>query len=143
MNREEKRRAYQREWRKRNRDKALHYTNVWRAAHPGYKRAPLSEKAKAARRERARAWRAAHPEKMRLSHIRKRYGAEGVQLDAVRRSGRASCAICKHPASHIDHDHGTGKTRSLLCLSCNQGLGRFKDSPALLRRAAAYIERHR
>jgi len=63
------------------------------------------------------------------------------------------CAICKNAANpqgiraasrlHIDHDHLTQVVRDLLCNSCNNGLGRFRDNPALLRAAADYIERHR
>jgi hypothetical protein len=54
------------------------------------------------------------------------------------------CAICaKAPAAHVDHDHGTGAVRSLLCFNCNGGLGQFKDDPALLRVAARYVESHR
>ncbi len=40
----------------------------------------------------------------------------------------------------LDHDHQTGAWRGLLCSRCNTGLGHFRDDPALLRSAAAYIE---
>jgi hypothetical protein len=44
---------------------------------------------------------------------------------------------------HIDHDHASGLVRQLLCNGCNRGLGYLRDDPALLRRAADYIEEHR
>ena len=57
------------------------------------------------------------------------------------------CAVCgivfvgtKPP--HIDHDHVTLKVRGLLCAQCNSGLGQFKDSPIILRRALAYLAKH-
>jgi len=39
----------------------------------------------------------------------------------------------------IDHDHITGKVRGLFCRDCNTGLGMFKDSSALLQKAAQYL----
>lgn len=60
------------------------------------------------------------------------------------------CSICgkKHDVVVtkgtlvVDHNHATGDVRALLCHSCNMGLGKFKDDPELLKRAAEYIERY-
>lgn len=56
------------------------------------------------------------------------------------------CAICRSELrpgrhTHIDHSHKSGKFRGFLCLKCNTGLGKFNDSPRLLRRAAFYLDR--
>jgi len=82
-----------------------------------------------------------------------RYGLTVDQHDEMLADQKGLCAICGNPPKpdgvrassrlHADHDHVTGRVRALLCNSCNNGLGRFKDDPALLRAAAAYIERHR
>ncbi len=56
------------------------------------------------------------------------------------------CAICGSDQNGsrknfcIDHDHETGKVRGLLCHNCNVSVGLMKDSPSLLRQAAAYLE---
>lgn len=41
----------------------------------------------------------------------------------------------------VDHCHDTGANRGVLCSNCNVALGQFKNDPALMRRAAEYIER--
>lgn len=57
----------------------------------------------------------------------------------------AACAVCRGDlewdakTTHVDHDHQTGKIRGLLCSTCNQGLGSFRDDPALLSAALVYL----
>lgn len=84
--------------------------------------------------------------------LRRNYGLTSAEYDAMLAEQRGVCAICLKPPKagglraagclHVDHDHATGCVRELLCLNCNRGLGGFKDDPALLRKAADYVERH-
>jgi hypothetical protein len=53
---------------------------------------------------------------------------------------RGVCAICGEAIElHCDHSRRTGKTRGLLCRTCNAALGMFKDSPTRLKRALCYL----
>lgn len=72
--------------------------------------------------------------------------ASELRKDILRNQGNR-CAICNddNPGRefHLDHDHRKGGVRGVLCHRCNHGLGKFCDSPELLRRAAEYLERSR
>ena len=86
------------------------------------------------------------------SRRRARYGILPDEYLTMYEQQNGLCAICNNPeratykgrirSLAVDHDHATGKIRSLLCNSCNNGLGRFLDKPALLRAAADYLEKH-
>jgi hypothetical protein len=68
---------------------------------------------------------------------------------------KGTCAICRKPEVvmdkkvgrlrnlAVDHCHGKGHVRGLLCQGCNQGLGNFKDSPEILLAAIKYLEDNR
>lgn len=87
-----------------------------------------------------RAWRFQRKFNITIEEYGRLYAAQG-----------GVCACCGQPETHvhrsgksrdmaIDHDHTTGEVRGLLCGDCNRAIGLFKDDPALLRRAAAYLE---
>lgn len=72
------------------------------------------------------------------------YGLTKEELDLLL-AQHAVCAICRSEdwgskGPQVDHCHTTGKVRGILCINCNNGLGRFGDDPERLRRAAAYLE---
>ena len=65
----------------------------------------------------------------------------GVTLEWYWARHEYGCAICgeKLQRLDIDHCHRTGTARGLLCNPCNLGLGKFKDNPDTLNRAAMYL----
>lgn len=72
----------------------------------------------------------------------KRYGISAEEFAGLEASQQGVCLICQQFCGdmHVDHDHATGKVRGLLCPQCNVGLGSFRDDPARLIRAIAYLE---
>lgn len=94
-------------------------------------------------------WQAEHPDRRRKAAHKsklKQYALTPGEYDAMfaRQDGR--CAICRttesgrdHRVLSVDHDHGTGKVRGLLCVGCNRGLGFFRDDPESLAAAMRYL----
>jgi hypothetical protein len=90
-----------------------------------------------------------NPEKTKSTLLKHWYGIDINQYNELLVNQNNKCAICRtdKPARfgrisksfHVDHDHKTKKVRGLLCSSCNQGLGYFKDSTTLLQRAMEYL----
>ena len=80
-------------------------------------------------------------------YIRYMHGLEVIDWALMYEIQDGKCAICSCSIAegtevHVDHNHATGVVRGLLCGRCNSGLGLFLESPAALRSAAAYAERH-
>lgn len=77
----------------------------------------------------------------RLARARRKYGIDPSGFQFLERIAAGKCMVCRvRPHTDIDHDHPTGKVRGLLCAQCNRMLGFAKDSPAVLRAGAAYLE---
>lgn len=100
-----------------------------------------------AHRDASKRWREANVERHADNHARWNYGVEPGTYAALLAQQTGKCAICETTPNGtrlaIDHDHSSEKVRGLLCNSCNQGLGRFKDRPELLLRAASYLAKSR
>lgn len=86
----------------------------------------------------------------RERRLMREFGISSKIFDQMVQAQGGGCAVCGTPVGSmrngkplrlaVDHDHHTGAVRGILCSNCNNGLGRFKDDPDLLRRAAEYID---
>ena len=75
------------------------------------------------------------PDAVRMNWERSVYGVCKEDI------GAEKCMICgADDRLCIDHDHSTKAVRGILCLSCNLGLGSFKDDPEKLKMAIKYLE---
>ena len=147
----EKRKEYMREYLKtykrkkktpeqiaeRNRKRRERYAN-----DPEYRE---REKAQARRRS------ALNPQAKKNGRLKQEFGITLEQYNELLAKQGGKCAICgatvtgvrekgkREHSLYVDHDHKTGSVRGILCSHCNFGLGNFRDSPALLLRAAEYL----
>lgn len=95
------------------------------------------------------AWTRENPEKRKDQRLRLAHGISRVDFLEMLALQHNRCAICgfsseKHGKLFpvVDHCHKTGQIRGLLCMNCNQALGKFQDSIDLLMSAAMYLQRN-
>ena len=98
--------------------------------------------------QRARRVKPGHQAKEREWTLLRRYGIGLRDYDALLLAQNGRCAICgnaptKQSDWHVDHDHGTGKVRGVLCRHCNRALGAVMDNPDTLQKAIQYLTKHR
>jgi hypothetical protein len=75
-----------------------------------------------------------------LWHVERKYGLTERRLARMLAVQGGACVIClTGPAEHVDHDHGTGEVRGILCSGCNTGLGSFGDDLDRLYGAMSYV----
>jgi len=82
----------------------------------------------------------------------KQYGLTVEAYEKLAQDQHHKCAICNQPETAtyasrprrlaVDHNHTTSQLRALLCYRCNSLLGYGQESPAILRAAADYLEKH-
>ena len=120
MKTQEEKNTYQREWAKKNRHKTRVYDSNWAIKNP--------DKVRMHRRD---------------QHLKKTYGISLIEFGEMFRSQGYKCMICggTEPEGKNWHmDHKGNVNRGILCGSCNQGLGNFKDDLNRLRSAIEYLE---
>lgn len=79
----------------------------------------------------------------RKSYFGSRWGLSVERIDELAANG---CEICgtkewggRHNRPCVDHDHKTGEFRGILCSECNNGIGKLKDDPNIVRAALEYL----
>jgi hypothetical protein len=116
---------------------------------------------KACRKAENAVWRADHPDyisdnpvanraRVRRHRIRKRFGIDAPEYDAIMKTFGPCCQICgkeeKQPGRNgrlsLDHDHATGRLRGAICSNCNLVLGLVQDDPHILAKAIEYLQKH-
>lgn len=143
---DEQRRAYNREWNRRNREHVKAYRDRTREHRNARRREryredhEYREKAKAEARASARR---RGPFERKALRAKQTFGLDPGLYEDLHDRG---CAICGanplvDPAvrMHVDHDHRTGKVRGLLCQSCNIAIGHIHDDPIVAAAALDYL----
>lgn len=143
---QESRKEYMREYVKQNREK-FRRTPEQQAKYNEERRKKYAECAETRdlARKKVKEWQQANPHKRKEHRILK-YGLTLDQFNQMLEAQGMKCAICgysdmsnKNNFPLVDHCHSTGKVRGLLCMNCNQALGKFKDSLDNLKAAIAYL----
>jgi hypothetical protein len=99
--------------------------------------------------EKARYW--ADPHKMLTKRREALYGMDKGTFDALLLAQDGRCAICRQPEKtvlrgkvkqlSVDHNHGTGQVRGLLCARCNFIIGLCDEGIEVLAETIAYLDR--
>jgi hypothetical protein len=71
------------------------------------------------------------------------HGLNPRQADEFIEAHGGRCEICKRADRplFVDHDHGDGRLRGVLCRQCNLGISYFGDDPEVLATAIDYLNR--
>ncbi len=124
---------------------------VWRAKS----RAGATKIGPKQRAETYKRWSSANKDKIRDRRLKRTYGISSVDYDRMLEAQGGKCAICGTDkgavrkktgsgyALYVDHCHATGVVRGLLCSNCNVAIGKLKDDPSLLTKAAEYVSAHK
>lgn len=101
------------------------------AKHPERRKQQI-KKGNRKRRDKVRAW-----------DLRKKYGIEPEDYDAMLEAQKGRCAICGGDNGgrrlHVDHDEGSGLVRELLCQRCNMAIGLLGHNPERVTAASQYL----
>jgi len=121
-----------------NPEKACEASRRWVREHPEHHAATK------------RKWTRKNPDKVAAHQRKSYYGITELEYQKMFSKQSGKCAICEFqfPSSsrgdrrvspHVDHCHGSGKVRGLLCNHCNRMLGSAKDSVEILKRGIDYL----
>jgi hypothetical protein len=82
-------------------------------------------------------------ERARRSRLARLYNITPEEYEVILAHQRGVCYICQRPPGKtrlaVDHDHGTGLVRGLLCWQCNAAVAKLKDDVGRAGRAWYYL----
>lgn len=124
-----------REWRRKNPEKRKAYQDKWTKNNP--------DRIRAIKQRSYRKHKARHNKTVWRTSLKRLYGIDESVYNAMLIKQGSKCAICRLSSGRrrldVDHCHATGVVRGLLCHKCNTAIGKFKDDPAILTAAIAYL----
>ena len=117
----------------------------------------LKAKANKRRSRRQAEIRAGRCDKQKLQHSHRqrdraykhRYGITIDEYNSILEKQSNKCAPCvevehrEKSRLYVDHDHDTGKTRALLCPSCNSAMGIIDKGDEFISRCIKYRNKHK
>lgn len=96
-----------------------------------------------------------NPDIFKNRKLKDEFGIGLIDYRSLSEQQNHVCAICgnketivdkrtgKTRALAVDHCHKTKRTRGLLCMACNQGIGNLKESPHIIQSALNYLQKHK
>jgi predicted class III extradiol MEMO1 family dioxygenase len=88
-------------------------------------------------------------EDIRRWQLKKHYNMTIEQYTQMVEQQDHRCKVCERHEQDlnnilcVDHDHKTGKVRSLLCSNCNTVLGKVYEDPKILEKMIEYLNEHK
>jgi hypothetical protein len=133
----------------------LHRCGVSECCNPAHqlttqKRTEQREREREQRRQRERRSSPLAQRARRSSILKCSYGITIDEYEAMLAAQDNRCKICRvvfdssvsRNRPCVDHCHGTGTVRGILCSHCNTGIGYFDENPIALKAAAKYAREH-
>lgn len=120
---------------------------VWATKNPDRVNA-YKKKSSEKNREKRRQLYAENRKTLNLRRRLYKYEITEEEYNRLWQSQNGRCAICNRHETEltrplaVDHNHDTGKVRSLLCGNCNVGIGNLRDNPEIVRKALDYLLQH-
>jgi len=112
----------------------------------------FDHKTREGRRAYQNAYRAMTPVQQKARALRDSFNLSLDEYSKMLEAQEGKCAICNQPETHkrngkskalaVDHNHKNGAIRGLLCFDCNTAIGKLKDDPEIIRKAAQYLDFH-
>ena len=140
--------CYSKRWRAENIGKDKESQAKWGSKNIDYLREQWRKQAKSYRekdietaRKRNRESYSRHREERIIYQKTKAYGITKEQYSKMLLDRNGKCDICQNIVAQlvVDHNHKTGAIRGMLCHTCNQAIGLFRENTLTIEKAIEYL----